>query len=120
MIRTALLAASLSVLLAAPASGHGLRLTLTAEPGCLSGRIGYSDGWPGEGETATITTVDGSAAPRKVVADIDGRFSAPATPGRHRVRVVGDEDHEVEREVEVTSGVDTAPCTPSGPPPTPE
>ena len=109
MMRAALLAAAL-VLLAGPASAHGLRLTLTAEPGCLSGRVEYSDGWPGVEEMVVITRLDAPAAPVEVRADKQGRFSAKTPPGRYRVRVTGDEEHEVKREVDVPAGEPRTSC----------
>ena len=114
MRRAVLLAALVSVA-AGPASAHGLRLTLAAEAGCLSGRITYSDGWPGEGETAVVTRMGAGAAPLSIVADADGRFSTTAAPGRHLVKVSGDEEHEVQREIDVPAGAAAAACRPAEP-----
>jgi hypothetical protein len=111
MTRIAAIAA-LAMLLAGPASAHSLRLTLAAEPGCLTGEITYSDGWAGDGEIAVVGRVDASVQPERVAANAAGRFSIKATPGRYRVKVSGNEEHEVEREVEVPPGATDAACEP--------
>jgi hypothetical protein len=105
------------VLLAAPqpAAAHGLRLTLTAEPGCLSGQVSYSDGWPGADEVVSLSRMDKPAAALTAKADAEGRFSVPVPGGDYLAVVIGDEEHEVRRTIDVPPSSSPSPACPAEP-----
>lgn len=91
---------------AAPAWAHGLLMTAEADGAAVTGRVYYSDGTSGAGQSIELRDLSQTdVRPVWINTDAKGTYRFAATPG-HRYAVVahGEEGHMTEIQLTVGSG----------------